>query len=221
MTIVSIDFSILYPGICIAKDFKEFKWVSIVNTKITKKERENLDGLVKLYPNLSISYTSSKRKTEEEYHLTERTKLINYQELVNLIIKEILEKTDDENIICSIEGISYGSKGNALVDISQSTGILKIKLIEEVLKNQHERLFVFSPSELKNAIGAKGNAGKLDIFEKFKSDPLIEEVKKSDLFKAVNSQKWIQNGEKIVSPVIDMVDSYLGVAKIYQISNNN
>lgn len=218
MTIVSIDFSILYPGICIVKDFKEFKWSAIVNTKITKKERENLDGLVKLYPNLSISYTSSKRKTEEEYHLTERTKLINYQELIDLIIKEILDNTEDDNIICSIEGISYGSKGNALVDISQSTGILKIKLIEEVLNNQHERLFVFSPSELKNAIGAKGNAGKLDIFKKFKEDPVIEAIKESDLFKAVNSQRWIQNGDKIVSPIIDMVDSYLGVAKIYQLS---
>lgn len=218
MTIVSIDFSILYPGICIVKDFKDFKWSAIVNTKITKKEKENLDALTKLYPNLSINYTSSKRKTEAEYHLTERTKLINYQELIDLIIKEILEKTDDDNIICAIEGISYGSKGNALVDISQSTGILKIKLIEEVLKNQHERLFVFSPSELKNAIGAKGNAGKLDIFNKFKTDPVIESVKESDLFKAVNSQKWIQTGEKIVSPIIDMVDSYLGVAKIYQLS---
>lgn len=218
MTIVSIDFSILYPGICIVKDFKDFKWSSIVNTKITKKERENLDGLVKLYPNLSIKYTSSKRKTEAEYHLTERTKLINYQELVDLIIEEILEKTNDDNIICAIEGISYGSKGNALVDISQSTGILKIKLIEEVLNNQHDRLFVFSPSELKNAIGAKGNAGKLDIFNKFKEDPVIEAVKESDLFKAVNAQKWIQNGEKIVSPIIDMVDSYLGVAKIYHLS---
>lgn len=218
MTIVSIDFSILYPGICIVKDFKDFKWSAIVNTKITKKERENLDALTKLYSNLSINYTSSKRKTEAEYHLTERTKLVNYQELVDLIIKEILEKTDDDNIICAIEGISYGSKGNALVDISQSTGILKIKLIEEVLNNQHERLFVFSPSELKNAIGAKGNAGKIDIFNKFKTDPVIESVKESDLFKAVNSQKWIQNGEKIVSPIIDMVDSYLGVAKIYQLS---
>ena len=218
MTIVSIDFSILYPGICIVKDFKDFKWSSIVNTKITKKERENLDALTKLYPNLSIGYTSSKRKTEEEYHMTERTKLINYQELIDLIIKEILDKTDDDNIICAIEGISYGSKGNALVDISQSTGILKIKLIEEVLNNQHDRLFVFSPSELKNAIGAKGNAGKLDIFKKFKEDPVIEAVKESDLFKAVNSQKWIQNGEKIVSPIIDRVDSYFGVAKIYNLS---
>lgn len=218
MTIVSIDFSILYPGICIAKDFKDFKWVSIVNSKITKKERENLDNLVGLYPNLSISYTSSKRKTEAEYHLTERTKLINYQELVDLIIKKILENTNDDNIICSIEGISYGSKGNALVDISQSTGILKIKLIEEVLKNQHERMFVFSPSELKNSIGAKGNAGKIDIFNKFKEDPIIEAVRESDLYKAVHAQKWIQNGEKIVSPIIDMVDAYLGVTKIYQLS---
>ena len=87
-----------------------------------------------------------------------------------------------------------------------------------MLNNQHERLFVFSPSELKNAIGAKGNAGKLDIFEKFKVDPILESVKDSDLFKAVNSQKWIIKGDKITSPIIDMIDSYLGVVKIYQSS---
>jgi len=218
MTVVSIDFSILYPGICIVKDFKDFKWSAIVNTKISKKEKENLDCLVALYPNLSINYTKSKRKKEEEYHLTERTKLINYQELVDLVIDEILEKTEEDDIICSIEGISYGSKGNALVDISQSTGILKIKIIEKVLNNRHDRLFIFSPSELKNAIGEKGNASKLDVFNRFKNSPGIPEAVGSDLHKAVNSQKWIQNEEKIASPIIDMVDSYLGIAKIYNLT---
>jgi Holliday junction resolvasome RuvABC endonuclease subunit len=217
MTIVSIDFSILYPGICVCKDFKEFKWLSIVNTKIRKADQVNLDYLTQKYPNIRIGKTSTIRKTHPEYHITERTKLINYHDLINLIILEILSEVGNEEIIVAIEGISFGSKGNSLVDISQSTGILKHELLTRVLKNQAERLFIFSPSELKNAIGCKGNANKMDVFLKFKEDPIIEAVKDSDLYKAVNQEKWMIDGEKIVSPVIDMVDSFLGIAKIYQI----
>jgi Holliday junction resolvasome RuvABC endonuclease subunit len=213
MTIVSIDFSILYPGICICKDLKEFKWFSVVNTKLKKADQTNLDYLTQKYPAIKILRTSTIRKTHPEYHITERTKLINYQELIKLIISEILAEVGDDEVIVALEGISFGSKGNSLVDISQSTGILT-----KVLKNQAERLFIFSPSELKNAIGCKGNANKTDIFNQFKSDPSMEEVKGSDLFLAVNQEKWIVDGERIVSPIIDMVDSFLGVAKVYHLS---
>jgi Holliday junction resolvasome RuvABC endonuclease subunit len=218
MTIVSIDFSILYPGICVCKDLKEFKWFSVVNTKLKKADQANLDYLTQKYPAIKILKTSTIRKTHPEYHITERTKLINYQELINLIISELLSEVGDDEVIVALEGISFGSKGNSLVDISQSTGILKHELLTKVLKGQADRLFIFSPSELKNAIGCKGNANKKDIFERFKEDPGMEAVKNSDLFQAVNQEKWIVDGERIVSPIIDMVDSYLGIAKVYQLS---
>lgn len=218
MTIVSIDFSILYPGICICKDFKEFKWLSVVNTKPRKADQENLDYLVKNYPNIKIEKTNTVRKTHPEYHITERVKLINYQELISKIITELLLEVGDDEVIVAIEGISFGSKGNSLVDISQSTGILKHELLTRVLKNNADRLFIFSPSELKNAIGCKGNANKMDIFNQFKSEPQIEAIKSSDLYRAVNTEKWIVQGDKILSPIIDMVDSVLGIIKIYQLS---
>lgn len=218
MTIVSIDFSILYPGICICKDFKEFKWLSVVNTKLRKADQENLDYLLKNYPNIRIEKTNTVRKTHPEYHITERVKLINYQELISKIITEVLHEVGDDEVIVAIEGISFGSKGNSLVDISQSTGILKHELLTRVLKNNADRLFIFSPSELKNAIGCKGNANKMDIFNQFKSEPQIEEIKSSDLYRAVNTEKWIVQGDKILSPIIDMVDSVLGIIKIYQLS---
>lgn len=217
MTIVSIDFSILYPGICICKDFKEFKWLSVVNTKVKKADQVNFDYLLKNYPNIKIEKTTTIRKTHPEYHITERVKLINYKELISKIIDEILKEVGDDEVIVSIEGMSFGSKGNSLVDIAQSTGILRHELLTKVLKNNADRLFIFSPSELKNAIGCKGNAGKIDVFNQFKADPIIEAAKSSDLAKAINSEKWIVNGDKIVSPIIDMVDAYLGIVKIYQL----
>lgn len=218
MTIVSIDFSILYPGICICRDFKEFKWIAAVNTNVRKKDHDLFDYINSSYPNIKIVTTQSRRKKDDQYHITERIKLINYFEVISLISNEILEEVkNDQDILFSLEGISFGSSGNSLVDISQATGILKYVLVNQILKGEHNRFFIFSPSELKNAIGAKGNSNKFDILDKFKSEPLIDSVKNSDLFKLVNSEDWVISKDKVLSPIIDMVDSYLGVVKIYNL----
>jgi Holliday junction resolvasome RuvABC endonuclease subunit len=221
MTIISIDFSILYPGVCICKDFKEYQWVSVVNSNTTKKHRANLEDLVLKYPSISIAYTESKRRKDEQYHVTERIKLHNYFEATDLLISEIekvVDKTDD--LLIAIEGISFGSKGNALVDIAQATGIIKNKLIDTFLNGDVSRFFVFSPGELKNAIGCKGNAPKGDIFAAFKEDPIIASVKDSELYRAVLEEDWmVTNKGDIVSPIMDMIDAYLGVTKIHGILN--
>lgn len=219
MTIISIDFSILYPGVCICRDFKDFKWIAVVNTKVRKKDEDRFDWINANYPNIKILKTQSKRKKDEQYHVTERIKLDNYLELINVLIGEIKEEVkDDPELIVCLEGISFGSSGNSLVDISQSTGILKHQIVTQILNNSTDRFFIFSPSELKNAINCKGNANKQDILAKFKSDPIIESVKKSDLFTLLRKEDWVIEGDKILSPIIDMTDAYLGVVKIYGLS---
>lgn len=215
MNIVSIDFSILYPGACICKNFKEFKWIALANTDVRKKDSDNFDYINLNYPSIKILRTTTRRKKELEYHLTERTKLINYLEAIDLFVSQIEKELNGEAAIVCLEGISFGSSGNSLVDISQATGILKHQLTTRIIKNQHDKMFIFSPSELKNAIGCKGNANKKDILAKFKSDPILESVKSSDLFKLVNQESWVVDGEKVLSPITDMVDSYLGVVKVH------
>lgn len=219
MTIISIDFSILYPGVCICRDFKDFKWLAVVNTSTRKIDKDHVAYINANYPNLKIFSTSTRRKKDPQYHITERIKLENYLEAVDLLIAEIKKEIlPEENIIVCLEGISFGSSGNSLVDISQATGILKRDIVKELLNGDLSKFFIFSPSELKNAIGCKGNANKHDILAKFKTDPIIEETKKSDLFKLINKENWIIEKDKILSPIIDMVDAYLGVAKIYELS---
>ena len=79
---------------------------------------------------------------------------------------------------------------------------------------------MFSPGELKNAIECKGNAPKVDIFNAFKEKPIIESVKNSDLHNAVLKEDWmVTNKGDIVSPIMDMIDAYLGVTKIHSILN--
>lgn len=218
MTIISIDFSILYPGVCICRDFTDFKWIAVVNSKVRKKDEDRFDWINHNYPAIKILRTNSKRKKDEQYHVTERIKLTNYLELMEVLISAIYEEVkEDQEILICLEGISFGSSGNSLVDISQATGMLKQQLANRLLNNNLDRFFIFSPSELKNALGCKGNANKHDILAKFKSDPIIEPVKNSDLFKLIAQEDWVVEGDKILSPIVDMVDSFLGVAKIYSL----
>ena len=218
MTIVSIDFSILYPGACICRNFTDFKWIAGVNTDVRKIDQDHFSHISKNYLKLKIVHTESRRKKADQYHLTERTKLTNYLELIDVFVGAIADdiKYDPSPIFC-LEGISFGSSGNSLVDISQATGMLKMQICSKLLHNRTDGFFIFSPSELKNAIGCKGNANKEEILEKFKSDPVIAAARESDLYRLVCTEPWIKEKGKILSPVIDMVDSYLGVVKIHEL----
>ena len=91
MNIIGIDFSILYPGICISKDFKEFKWIGIANNKITKKDTRLMEDLVLTYPNLKLHSLGERTKKVDQYHINERNKLENYIKLTDFIIKQIKE----------------------------------------------------------------------------------------------------------------------------------
>ena len=220
MNIIGIDFSILYPGICISNDFKDFKWIGIANNKITKKDTKLMEEISLTYPNLKLHCLGERAKKENQYHINERNKLENYIKLTDYIIDKIKEHTKRTDNIIAIEGISFGSSGNSLVDISQATGIVKSKLL--TLTDTIQKVFVFSPSELKNAIGCKGNASKIDVYNQFKKNPIIEAAKKSDLYKLLNQDEGvIFNGKNIKSPYMDMVDSYLPIVKIYNILKNN
>ncbi len=217
MTIISIDFSILFPGVCICRDFKSFKWIAGVNTKTTKKNAKRYEDINEGYSNLKIFTTQTRRRKDEQYHITERIKMTNYFELVGTLIKEIKAEVGDDDLVICLEGVSFGSSGNSLVDLSQSTGILKNELFK-LLKGDLDKFFVFSPGTLKNAIGAKGTASKVEVIEAFLQDPIIPNAEKSDLYKLLKREDWVTNDKGIVlSPIIDMIDSYLGVAQLYKL----
>lgn len=188
-----------------------------MNTNTTKKNAGYYDLVNNRYPNLKIFTTQTRRRKDEQYHITERIKMTNYFELVGTIIKEIKNEVKDDDLVICLEGVSFGSSGNSLVDLSQSTGILKNELFK-LLKGDLDKFFVFSPGTLKNAINCKGNAGKVEVVNAFIQDPIIPSAKKSDLYKLLKKEDWVTNNKGIVlSPIIDMIDSYLGVAQLYKL----
>lgn len=216
MIIIGIDFSIQFPAVCISRDFNSFKWIACVNTSIPKIYRSFLDELSFEYPNFRLIHLEPRDKTKDSYSIIERTKLVNYSHLVDQLVLAIKnEIKEEEKLIVAIEGISYGAQGNALLDICQSTGMLRKSILDRVLNGHAEKLFVFSPGELKNVIGAKGNAGKYDVYRTFLADPIL--AWDSDLYRVVNKHAdQIIKGQDVKSPFMDMIDSYLAVLKVHE-----
>lgn len=215
MVVIGIDFSIQFPAVCICKDFKSFRWIACVNSNTTKAHRKLLEDTQLEFPELEFIFLPPKNFKYDTYSGVERAKLANYSLLVDTLINRVQEIVADEpNRIISIEGIAYGAQGNALIDIAQSTGMLRKKVLDDLLNNNQESLFIFSPGELKNAIGAKGNAGKFDVYKQFKETPMLAEG--SSLHQVLlKYEEQIVKKEVIGSPYMDMIDSYLAVLKIY------
>lgn len=215
MVVIGIDFSIQFPAVCICKDFKSFRWIACVNSNTTKAHRKLLEDTQLEFPELEFIFLPPKNFKYDTYSGVERAKLANYSLLVDTLINRVEEVIKDEpNRIISIEGIAYGAQGNALIDIAQSTGMLRKKVLDNLLNNNQESLFIFSPGELKNAIGAKGNAGKFDVYKQFKETPML--AKDSSLHKVLlKYEEQIVKKEVIGSPYMDMIDSYLAVLKIH------
>jgi hypothetical protein len=217
VTIIGFDFSINFPAACISHDFKTFKWVAVTNTKLSKSYLHFLEGINLEFPDIHIVNLGEKNNKGLSYSDTERKKLQNQLLLVNTLIDTVLTKVSQKPIVVGIEGFAYGAKGNSLVDIVQTTGILKKTITDRLLDNNLAGLFIFSPSELKNAISAKGNANKFEVFNKFIEDPKIEAARDSALTKCLNKYSTdLVTSSEIKSPFPDLVDSYLSVLKIYQ-----
>jgi Holliday junction resolvasome RuvABC endonuclease subunit len=212
--VIGIDFSIQFPAVCICKDFNSFSWVSCVNSNLTKAHRKLLEDVQLEYPNLEFIFLPPKNLKHDTYSATERAKLENYSRLVDTLINRVNQIVLGQPAIVSIEGVAYGAQGNALIDICQATGMLRKKILDTTLSGHQESVFIFSPGELKNAIGAKGNAGKYDVYQQFKSNPMI--AAGSSLHQVIDKyEDQILKDQTVKSPFMDMIDSYLAVLKIH------
>ena len=228
MYIIGLDLSINYSSYTITKDFEKFWFGSIINDpSLSFKSQSNLITLTQQLSDFDLSFTKrvcSKHVKKIDYIDSEREKLVNFIEVTSLLqknINQIVGNITNTDIIIGIEGFSYGSKGNATFDIPSISGIIKKELLINILHSDINRLFIFSPSDLKKSFDCKGNAGKYEILSKFIDDPIIEHVKNTDFYNYVKDNKFniyrIDNKGKYIinSPFNDIIDGYLSVSKIY------
>lgn len=215
MHVIGIDFSIRYPGICIFKNLKNFNWIGIVNNKVTKKVQSIYDD-INNKSDINVLRTSLDKpyQNEDIYYKQERGKIYDQIEVVNKTLTSINDYLQDDNTVVAIEGLSYNSTGSSKFELAGAAFYLKAKLVEKI---GLERIFIFSPGELKKAIGAKGNASKTDVHQKFIEDPIIDSVKDTNFYQFLNSSQCYHHNGNIISPFEDMIDAYLCVLKIRNI----
>ena len=202
---IGIDFSINSPGCCILDD-NGYHFISFFNyggrdldKKVLKafelhfslKEDKTLD---------SVIYDRGPRS--KEFIIREREKMIDGTNISNLIIKYFQENFDSDEYQVSLEGFSYGSKGNSFIDLIQYNSFLRKGLVNWC---GHNNISVYQPSAVKKTAG-KGNANKHYMVKAFQDNVLNDDV-------LVNTKlwKWIKDkdySEKIPKPIDDLVDAY-------------
>ena len=210
---ISIDFSLISPGISLLQN-NNFKWVSVFNEdsenhhKILSKKNGAFNVL-----NESDSVTIKLRdKAIKEgsatYSETERVKITTSISNISAIIQEIKEQLKSfkpGDIYVAVEGVSFGSPGNTLIDICMATGILRQAIINDLLNGDDSKFYVFSPGTIKK-YALKGTAKKNELYEELISKQELQHlefVKLLDLYK----DDWITPGGTVKKPLDDLVDA--------------
>jgi hypothetical protein len=207
-TLVGIDFSLNSPAFCILRE-NEFTWGSL--TRSDRTEESLKKNTKKPYHILSESGADhyvlmfmGKDKMPEEYSERERIKIDYFQQLVDEFWGEIESICAGDDIIVAMEGLSFASNGNALIDISMATALLRKKIVDHT---GSENFYVYSPTSVKK-FAYKGNAKKHELY-----NSLIErEFPETNLgsFTSIldeNKGEWITGSGNVNKPLDDIIDA--------------
>lgn len=145
-----------------------------------------------------------KQKMPEDYSEKERIKIDYFQEIVDLFWDQILKVCGEGEVYIAMEGLSFASNGNALIDISMATALLRKKIVDYT---GSQRFHVFSPTSIKK-FAIKGNAKKNELYEAL----LTKNISGTNLEKFTkvleeNKNEWITGGGTVNKPLDDMIDA--------------
>jgi hypothetical protein len=206
MNLVGIDFSLNSPAFCCFKN-NRYIWGSISRSDRTfeslLKNKKKPYFILDSDDNFVIKILE-KQEFTTEYSAREREKMDYFLEIVEVLWNSIIEIMGDEPFHVAMEGLSFSSNGNSLVDISMATALLRERIIDRV---GAENFYVFSPTTLKK-FAVKGNAKKDELYHALYN--LREEGTNLDHFAKIleeNKTEWITGAKAINKPIDDVVDS--------------
>ena len=203
--IIGIDFSLNSPGFCILTE-TDCKWISLHRTtniidKMLKKEGSPFKVLGD-NGTVSINIIEKKEFTGE-YHDKERQKILNAIYFSEIAL-DLLDPYLNQNSIVGMEGLSFGSSGNSLIDISMTTALIRAGVVKRI---NPDNFYVISPTTLKK-FAVKGNAKKDELY-----NALIEkksgDVRIKPLLKLLSEYKdsWVKGSGKVENPCSDIIDA--------------
>ena len=206
MNLVGIDFSINSPSFCCLKD-NNYVWGSLTRSDRTedslKKNSKKPFFVLGDMENLRFIFLN-KKELPSEYSERERIKIEYFLEIVDNLWDAISKEMGDEPFKVAMEGLSFSSNGNSLVDIAMATALLRERIINKIgVENFH----VFSPTSIKK-FAVKGNAKKDELYYAL-IDLKEEGTNMNELTQvlAENQEEWITPKKVVNKPVDDIVDA--------------
>jgi hypothetical protein len=206
MNLVGIDFSINSPSFCCFKDNK-YVWGSLTRSDRTQESlRKNSKKPFSVLGDLeSFKFIFlDKKELPSDYSERERMKIEYFLEIVDNLWDSICVEMGDEPFKVAMEGLSFSSNGNSLVDIAMATALLRERIIKGIgVDNFH----VFSPTTIKK-FAVKGNAKKDELYTAL-IDFKEEGNNLNELSQILdeNKEEWITPKKVINKPVDDIVDA--------------
>lgn len=207
-TLVGIDFSLNSPAFCILRD-NQFTWGSL--TRSDRTEDSLKKNSKKPYSVLSedksedyVLMFMSKDKMPDDYSERERIKIDYFQELVDVFWSEIENLCGGDDIVVAMEGLSFASNGNALIDISMATALLRKKIVDHT---GSDNFYVYSPTSVKK-FAYKGNAKKHELYNSLIEHRFPEtNLKSFTTILEENKDEWITPSGNVNKPLDDIIDS--------------
>lgn len=207
MNLVTVDFSLNSPGICVwQSDTNEFHFVSYIKagqgTKAEQKRQEEISSL----EDVTLIHQPDWKTKYGDYSKNEFAKVKRYMAMADDIINIILGITHTkQDYYIAFEGSSYGSKmgTNNIIDMAAGAAILKEQMICQLHVND---ILTVAPTTIKKHAG-KGNMNKAALWKAFIDNVLQDEqLAKSPLF--AYCQKEIGEVKKVPKPFDDLVDAW-------------
>lgn len=209
MNLVSIDFSINSPGICLYKDGKPH-FISFLKPKTGTKKEQKLQEEMAMLDDVTLIY-----QEEPDIKKQELTRVLRHRDISKGVCDIIEEHTDPtQPYAFYFEGSSYGTSRfgtNSLIDLASASSILKSDMIDRFDVKEME---VYAPTTIKKFAG-KGNMSKLDMWEAFLC---LETLNHSELFKFCQQFK---GDKKIMKPLDDLVDAYFLLEYVSSLQTNS
>lgn len=206
MTYIGIDFSLTSPAFCVFKNGK-YSWGSLTRTGRTpeslKKSKDKPYAILDGDPDIDLFFLT-KKEMPEEYSARERVKIDYFQDIVDVFWNHIDPFVEGE-VRIAMEGLSFASNGNALIDISMATALIRKKIVDKI---GSQNFYVFPPTAIKKFAG-KGNFKKDEMYYS-----LIQKAPEAggnftDFTDVIdrNSSSWITKSKQVNKPVDDLVDA--------------
>lgn len=203
--IIGIDFSLNSPGFCVlTKD--ACKWISLHRTTniIDKMLKKDGSPFKVLGDNGTVSINIiPKKEFTGEYHDKERQKILNAIYFSEVAL-DLLDPYLNYNSIVGMEGLSFGSSGNSLIDISMTTALIRAGVVKRI---NPDNFYVLSPTTLKK-FAVKGNAKKDELYNAL-LEKKSEDIRIKPLLKLLSEYKdtWVKGAGKVENPCSDIIDA--------------